>query len=420
MGTCTAARGARALGCLLSLVAAAADSCAADETSTTFLLGPIMLDDGFAFDDEASIVAWAEGPGSDVQHDGATVCAALRRGWQSAARALVRTATDAGRTRIRHFAEFRRRETTSVVQLLQSTVHTADATIVPAVQWAQNGSTVAVMVRFSPKKHGPVSVSVVDKPEVSLTASHLSFTGEGNSVNGGKRLRFALELPFTHDIVPEASTFNPSGTGGRVTLHLAKAKTGEHWATLARAITASDGSDGHKPRRVGPISSWFEMQMQFEEEARAREVTAKEAAAEATEELSQQAEARASKKAKRGGAGSKDRSKDRSMDPSAAASTVEVIRAMEAKLKRATEGKQPGSGNRKSKWLGRVLEVFTAGSLQRRIPKQLTEMISNESSFAAVVAFAIAFLCTMATAFVSALVKRAQATSRRSAGAKDC
>ena len=409
MGTCAAAR---ALGCLLSLVAAAADSCAADETSTTFLLGPIMLDDGFAFDDEASIVAWAEGPGSDVQHDGATVCAALRRGWQSAARALVRTATDAGRTRIRHFAEFRRRETTSVVQLLQSTVHTADATIVPAVQWAQNGSTVAVMVRFSPKKHGPVSVSVVDKPEVSLTASHLSFTGEGNSVNGGKRLRFALELPFTHDIVPEASTFNPSGTGGRVTLHLAKAKTGEHWATLARAITASDGSDGHKPRRVGPISSWFEMQMQFEEEARAREVTAKEA----TEELSQQAEARASKKAKRGGAGSKDRSKD----PSAAASTVEVIRAMEAKLKRATEGKQPGSGNRKSKWLGRVLEVFTAGSLQRRIPKQLTEMISNESSFAAVVAFAIAFLCTMATAFVRALVKRAQATSRRSAGAKDC
>ena len=420
MGTYAAARGARALGCLLSLVAAAADSCAADETSTTFLLGPIMLDDGFAFDDEASIVAWAEGPGSDVQHDGATVCAALRRGWQSAARALVRTATDAGRTRIRHFAEFRRRETTSVVQLLQSTVHTADATIVPAVQWAQNGSTVAVMVRFSPKKHGPVSVSVVDKPEVSLTASHLSFTGEGNSVNGGKRLRFALELPFTHDIVPEASTFNPSGTGGRVTLHLAKAKTGEHWATLARAITASDGSDGHKPRRVGPISSWFEMQMQFEEEARAREVTAKEAAAEATEELSQQAEARASKKAKRGGAGSKDRSKDRSKDPSAAASTVEVIRAMEAKLKRATEGKQPGSGNRKSKWLGRVLEVFTAGSLQRRIPKQLTEMISNESSFAAVVAFAIAFLCTMATAFVSALVKRAQATSRRSAGAKDC
>jgi hypothetical protein len=417
MGTCAAAR---ALGCLLSLVAAAADSCAADETSTTFLLGPIMLDDGFAFDDEASIVAWAEGPGSDVQHDGATVCAALRRGWQSAARALVRTATDAGRTRIRHFAEFRRRETTSVVQLLQSTVHTADATIVPAVQWAQNGSTVAVMVRFSPKKHGPVSVSVVDKPEVSLTASHLSFTGEGNSVNGGKRLRFALELPFTHDIVPEASTFNPSGTGGRVTLHLAKAKTNEHWATLARAITASDGSDGHKPRRVGPISSWFEMQMQFEEEARAREVTAKEAAAEATEELSQQAEARASKKAKRGGAGSKDRSKDRSMDPSAAASTVEVIRAMEAKLKRATEGKQPGSGNRKSKWLGRVLEVFTAGSLQRRIPKQLTEMISNESSFAAVVAFAIAFLCTMATAFVRALVKRAQATSRRSAGAKDC
>ena len=416
----SAARGARALGCLLSLVAAAADSCAADETSTTFLLGPIMLDDGFAFDDEASIVAWAEGPGSDVQHDGATVCAALRRGWQSAARALVRTATDAGRTRIRHFAEFRRRETTSVVQLLQSTVHTADATIVPAVQWAQNGSTVAVMVRFSPKKHGPVSVSVVDKPEVSLTASHLSFTGEGNSVNGGKRLRFALELPFTHDIVPEASTFNPSGTGGRVILQLAKAKTNEHWATLARAITASDGSDGHKPRRVGPISSWFEMQMQFEEEARAREVTAKEAAAEATEELSQQAEAKASKKAKRGGAGSKDRSKDRSMDPSAAASTVEVIRAMEAKLKRATEGKQPGSGNRKSKWLGRVLEVFTAGSLQRRIPKQLTEMISNESSFAAVVAFAIAFLCTMATAFVSALVKRAQATSRRSAGAKDC
>ena len=413
-GSATARVRVRALGCLLSLVAAAADSCAADETSTTFLLGPIMLDDGFAFDDEASIVAWAEGPGSDVQHDGATVCAALRRGWQSAARALVRTATDAGRTRIRHFAEFRRRETTSVVQLLQSTVHTADATIVPAVQWAQNGSTVAVMVRFSPKKHGPVSVSVVDKPEVSLTASHLSFTGEGNSVNGGKRLRFALELPFTHDIVPEASTFNPSGTGGRVTLQLAKAKTGEHWATLARAITASDGSDGHKPRRVGPISSWFEA------EARVREVTAKEAAAEATEELSQQAEARASKKAKRGGAGSKDRSKDRSMDPSAAASTVEVIKAMEAKLKRATEGKQPGSGNRKSKWLGRVLEVFTAGSLQRRIPKQLTEMISNESSFAAVVAFAIAFLCTMATAFVRALVKRAQATSRRSAGAKDC
>ena len=93
---------------------------------------------------------------------------------------------------------------------------------------------------------------------------------------------------------------------------------------------------------------------------------------------------------------------------------------MEAKLKRATEGKQPGSGNRNSKWLGRVLEVFTAGSVQLRLPKQLTELISTESSFAAIVAFVIAFLCTMATAFVSALVKRAQATSRRSAGANDC
>ena len=149
--------------------------------------------------------------------------------------------------------------------------------------------------------------------------------------------------------------------------------------------------------------------MQFEEEARAREVTAKGAATEATEateELSKQAEA------KRGGAGSKV--------PSPAASTEEVIRAMEAKLKRATEGKQPGSGNRNSKWLGRVLEVFTAGSVQLRLPKQLKELISTESSFAAIVAFVIAFLCTMATAFVSALVKRAQATSRRSAGANDC
>ena len=181
--------------CCIAFAESSGDPCNAEVALAMSVASPVYLEAcGTSFNDETALLA-AECH-TTTPHDGSPVCAALRRGWQHAARTLLPYASGRGQTRIRHFAEHRRREANAVVQLLQGDAHTKAAVIVPACQWAQNASVIAVMVRFSPKKHGPVSVASVEEPRVLLTEKHLSFTASGRSVNGGKRLRFELELPL--------------------------------------------------------------------------------------------------------------------------------------------------------------------------------------------------------------------------------
>lgn len=129
------------------------------------------------------------------------------------------------------------------------------------MQWAQNQSHVAVAVRFSPKKHGPVSVSRIERPEVIFSSTHLSFTGQGTSVNGGKRLSFDLQISLAHAILPEQSSHKLAGTGGRMTMLLTKANaSAERWELLHQQDHKSVDVE-----RRGHISTWFEMQQQFDE-----------------------------------------------------------------------------------------------------------------------------------------------------------
>jgi hypothetical protein len=247
---------------LLFLCAAAVqedhDPCSIADTSASFLSRPLELAScPTAFDSEAALLSAS--CAEAASHDGVPICLAMRRGWFDAASMLSRLSVSAaGYARVRNFVESWKREATSVVQLLQTDTHTKTALVVPACQWAQNASVVAVAVRFSPKKHGPVSVASVEEPRVLLTERHVSFSATGLSVNGGKKLRFELELPLAHAIDAELSSWKAERSGGRLTMQLIKAEAGEHWPALATP-PASDGSGA----RRGHISTWFEMQQQL-------------------------------------------------------------------------------------------------------------------------------------------------------------
>ena len=130
---------------------------------------------------------------ADVAAD--EICRMIRRGWWRGAKKSLTAVPDDSRAQIRKFLEAYRTGAGSVIQALQSRGD-GRSVITPACQWAQNTSVIALMVRYSPKKHGPVSVANVDEPRVSLNATHLQFDALANprAESGKKPLRFSLEV----------------------------------------------------------------------------------------------------------------------------------------------------------------------------------------------------------------------------------
>lgn len=124
------------------------------------------------------------------------VCRMMRRGWWRAAKLTLPSVPDEKRANIRKFLEAYRTGAGSIIQALQRGGGGERSLIVPACQWAQNQSVVAVMVRYSPKKHGPVSIASVDEPRVHLNSTHLEFEALANprAESGKKPLRFLLEV----------------------------------------------------------------------------------------------------------------------------------------------------------------------------------------------------------------------------------
>lgn len=218
----------------------------------------------------------------------------MRRRWWRATRTLTPSVGNTGRIQIRQYAEALRDGARDVISLTQQHDNAERSLIVPACQWAQNDTAVvsdsahafstddvsraahahtafrthvtmlpsaaalaqAVAVRYSPKKHGPVSVANVDDTDVQLNATHLLFSALAKrSANSHRPLRFELNLELEGPIDPELSTWS-AGTAGRLTLTLAKANSSlHHWARLAKPPT--DGV------RRGHISTWFEMAEHF-------------------------------------------------------------------------------------------------------------------------------------------------------------
>lgn len=232
--------------------------CDLSATEASLLTTPVRCGDG-TFEDEHALLACALEDGG-AGDDGTAACLALRRGWWQAAKALTPKASEPGRVRIRQLAEHVKRGAAGVFQQLTgSTGRRSDelSVVVPAVQWAQNASVVALAIRFSPKRHGPVSCANVDDPVLNLNASHhLSFA----ALARGKLLRFALSLQLAHAVVPEESTWKLTGTAGRATVQLAKAFP-VAWTSLV-----ADGEE-----RRGHVSSWFEKQQFFDGKAKQEE-----------------------------------------------------------------------------------------------------------------------------------------------------
>lgn len=237
------------------------DPCDADTTDVRLMSVPIQLASCSAgsFDTEKAILEsdCAASGGMDADTD--AICLMLRRHWWRAVKLLLPTIS--ARDRVRRFADTIRTGAGAVVDSsrLQGarrwTGGNEESVVTPAVQWAQNGSVVAVAIRFSPKKHGPVSVASVLEPSVELKDQSIKFSAKAN----GKPLRFQLELDLFGSIDVQASSWSAT-SAGRLTLTLVKTEVGAMWSALVRPPSA--GSADGKPRH-GHISSWYEMQQHF-------------------------------------------------------------------------------------------------------------------------------------------------------------
>ena len=133
--------------------------------------------------------------------DASSVCLMMRRGWWSATKLATRSVSDDGRRRIRAYADVMKTGAAGIVDSTRNQgarrwTDSEESMVNPACQWAQNQSVVAVMVRYSPKKHGPVSIASVDEPRVHLNSTHLEFEALANprAESGKKPLRFLLEV----------------------------------------------------------------------------------------------------------------------------------------------------------------------------------------------------------------------------------
>ncbi len=241
---------------------AATGACSADVSAAALLAAPLqppccdavpggedeLLASGCGRDCAAAVPAWM-------------VCLAVRRGWWRLARALLPRLADGGeRDHLRQFAQSVKDGAARVVSLHQLGGSDDAAIVTPAVQWAQSRTAVHVLIRFSPKKHGPVSVSTVTSPSLQINASHVAFTAHGAPL-ARKPLHFELNLPLAGRIAAERSS-HAYGTG-RLTLTLPKADDPDTWAELC--VAAEPGE------RRGHVTSWWEMAQSLQQQQSAQQ-----------------------------------------------------------------------------------------------------------------------------------------------------
>ena len=237
--------------------AAGTGACSADESTAALLAAPLqppccdavpggedeLLASGCVRDCVAAVPAWM-------------VCLAVRRGWWRLARALLPRLADGGeRDHLRQFAQSVKDGAARVVSLQQLGGSDDAAIVTPAVQWTQSRTSVHILIRFSPKKHGPVSVSTVTSPILEINSSHVAFTAHGAPL-ARKPLQFELNLPLAGRIVAERSS-HAYGTG-RLTLTLPKADDDDTWKELC--VPAQPGE------RRGHVTSWWEMAQSLQQQ----------------------------------------------------------------------------------------------------------------------------------------------------------
>ena len=247
--------------CLAILVGAAAtatskptvDACDARETATALLSMQISLPGcPEPFDDEELLTKSTCVQSASNANAAHAVCLAVRRHWWGAAKVIERVLDSPSRLRARAFVQTFKSGAAGVIALIiaEGRYGSDMPLVLPAVQWAQTVSQVNMLVRFSPKKHGPVSVSTVEEPEVALNETHVCFTAFGRP-HSRAPIRFELRLPMHAPISHADSSWTIAKGGGRLTLVLQKAENAS-WPHLA--APAADGE------RRGHIGTWYEMQ----------------------------------------------------------------------------------------------------------------------------------------------------------------
>jgi len=184
--------------------------------------------------------------------DGNFIGAAMERGYFRTILNLVRACVerdikvDIG---IHQKASYIRRKISEVTGLLQSAKMQQASVVAPAFEWAQNGDSLFLGVKFAHKLDAPACIDLIDKNvEILETGVRLSATCKG------KNKKFLLELDLFDAIDKENSSWNMASVG-RGTFTLSKAKAQTPWVRLLK-------SHG-KPRNM---HTWWHLHEKYADE----------------------------------------------------------------------------------------------------------------------------------------------------------
>ena len=170
----------------------------------------------------------------------AGVAHAAQRHWWEAARSaldLLRNRNHAISSEARHVVTVLRDEASSVLSLMRQT-KMDETTISCAIMWAQGEASVHLLVKFAMRLDAPVTVLNVDKEQVVINTTHVTFSGIGRQ----KPKKYVINVELFGAIVPENSSwsFGSVGTVRSLTSSLA--------LTLTLTPASSDPRSHSHPR----------------------------------------------------------------------------------------------------------------------------------------------------------------------------
>ena len=147
----------------------------------------------------------------------AGVAHAAQRHWWEAARSaldLLRNRNHVISSESRNVVTVLRDEASSVLSLMRQT-KMDETTISCAVMWAQGEASVHLLVKFAMRLDAPVTVLNVDKEQVVINTTHVTFSGIGRQ----KPKKYVINVELFGAIVPENSSWS-FGSVGTVRSHL--------------------------------------------------------------------------------------------------------------------------------------------------------------------------------------------------------
>ena len=161
--------------------------------------------------------------------DGALVGRVMSKAWFDSALKLVRACVESGvkiDVAVHQEASSMRRKIAQVTALLQQMKMQPQTMVAPAFEWAQNGDSIFMGVKFAHKMDAPACIdAVVDSAEIFSKSIHLQATCTG------KNKKFSLIIDLLHEIKPDSSFWTMASVG-RGTFTLIKEIPATKWERL--------------------------------------------------------------------------------------------------------------------------------------------------------------------------------------------